>query len=81
MDTAAHVHELEAALGTEAWSGVFAKVAALPREQVNAIASRFVARTAASATKANSLQRIAARHNAIVSLARKNEWQRGKGAA
>ncbi len=76
-----YVAELEAALGGPAWDEAFAKVAALPREQVNEIASLFVARTAASATKASSLQRIAARHNDIVNLARKNEWQRGKGAA
>ena len=81
MSTESHVAKLEANVGKDGWREAFAEVAALPREQINEIATHFVSRTAKSAPKRESLQRIQARHDDTVNLARKIEWQRGKSAA
>lgn len=81
MNIDKHVRNLEQTLGTPAFEAAYAVVARLTREEVNKIASLFVARTAKSASKNDSLRRIHARHADLVDLARKNAWQRGKGAA
>lgn len=53
----------------------------MKREEINAVASRFVSHTAKSASRQDSLQRIMNRHKSLIDSANKREWQRGKGAA
>lgn len=81
---ALHLEALEKSLGTPDFDTAFAALSGDPRVTAPVlaeIATRFVSRTPKSAPKRQTLQRIYARHAALVDLARKNEWQRGKGAA
>ncbi len=80
-DIGALVDELNQKLGYGSFPEAFAKISKLNKEEVNAIVSKFVSKTGKGASKKQSLQRIEARHNDIVNLRRKNEWQKGKGTA
>lgn len=59
MGTDSYVEELENNVGKDGWAKAFAKVAILSREQVNDIATYFVAKTAKSNSKTSSQRRTA----------------------
>lgn len=73
--------KLEETLGTAEFDATFAIVKTMKAAEVAAIASKFVSKTAKSAPRRDSLQRIYARHISLVDSANKREWQRGKSAA
>ncbi len=77
-----YLGRLEATLGTAAFDAVFDDMKMkLTRTDINAVASQFMSKTAKSAPKRESLQRIYSRHKSMIDSANKREWQKGKGAA
>ncbi len=73
--------KLEETLGTPEFDAAFQVLKTMKATEVAVIASQFISKTAKSAPKSESLQRIYSRHISLVDSANKRAWQRGKSAA
>lgn len=73
-NTQHYITRLEATLGTAEFSAVYQEVCGLNRESIIEIASSFVAKTAKSATRRDTLERIITRHINVVDSQKKREY-------
>jgi hypothetical protein len=81
---ALHLTALESNLGASGFDAAFEALKndrRVKKPELAEIASRFVSKTSRSAAKAQTLQRIYARHASLLDSANKREWQKGKSAA
>jgi hypothetical protein len=70
-----YLNRLETTLGKADFDVVFSELCGdkrMKREDINAVASRFVSRTAKSATRQDSLERIMRRHENILDSKQKD---------